>query len=116
MSCQFGLQWITWCYSHGSTPEVVKLIFIQRRAPVLRQRQVEYAMVSRSLLSFHVSVYLRMQSIPQPTMRRLMREINDLKNNPPEGIRITTNDDNLLDVTGIIEGPGVCFYGAFILQ
>lgn len=39
-------------------------------------------------------------------MRRLMREISELKNNPPEGIRIVTNEENILDVTGIIEGPG----------
>jgi ubiquitin-conjugating enzyme E2 S len=35
-----------------------------------------------------------------------MREISELKKSPPEGIRIATNDDNMLDVTGIIEGPG----------
>lgn len=39
-------------------------------------------------------------------MRRLMREISELKNSPPEGIRIVTNEENILDVTGIIEGPG----------
>ena len=39
-------------------------------------------------------------------MRRLMREIGNLKTNPPEGIRIVTSEDNMLDVTGIIEGPG----------
>lgn len=44
-------------------------------------------------------------------MRRLMREISELKNSPPEGIRIVTNEENILDVTGIIEGPGrvTCF-------
>lgn len=44
-------------------------------------------------------------------MRRLMREISELKNSPPEGIRIVTSDENILDVTGIIEGPGkaTCF-------
>jgi hypothetical protein len=41
-------------------------------------------------------------------MRRLMREITELKNSPPEGIRISTSEDNMLDVTGIIEGPGEC--------
>lgn len=40
-------------------------------------------------------------------MRRLMRELNGLKNDPPEGIRIVTSDENMLDLTGIIEGPGV---------
>ena len=39
-------------------------------------------------------------------MRRLMREISELQNSPPEGIRIQTSDEDMLDVTGIIEGPG----------
>lgn len=40
-------------------------------------------------------------------MRRLMRELAELQNNPPEGIRVVTSEDNMLDVTGIIEGPGM---------
>jgi ubiquitin-conjugating enzyme E2 S len=35
-----------------------------------------------------------------------MRELNDLRKNPPEGIRVQTNEEDMLDVTGIIEGPG----------
>ena len=35
-----------------------------------------------------------------------MRELKDLEKNPPEGIRIQTNDEDMLDVTGIVEGPG----------
>ena len=35
-----------------------------------------------------------------------MRELMELDRNPPEGIRVQTNDEDLLDVTGIIEGPG----------
>lgn len=40
-------------------------------------------------------------------MRRLMRELSELKSSPPEGIRIVTNEENILDVTGLIEGPGM---------
>lgn len=46
-------------------------------------------------------------------MRRLMREISELKNSPPEGIRIVTSEENILDVTGIIEGPGKSTYFRF---
>lgn len=35
-----------------------------------------------------------------------MKELNGLRTDPPEGIRVVTNEDNMLDVTGIIEGPG----------
>lgn len=43
-------------------------------------------------------------------MRRLMRELVQLKNEPPEGIRVSHPEDDMLDVTGIIEGPGECSY------
>lgn len=46
------------------------------------------------------------QSVQPMVMRRLMRELTELKKSPPEGIRVQTSEDNMLDVTGIIEGPG----------
>lgn len=46
------------------------------------------------------------QSVPPAVVRRIMRELKDLEKNPPEGIRIQTNDEDMLDVTGIVEGPG----------
>lgn len=39
-------------------------------------------------------------------MRRLMKEIAQLKTEPLEGIRVSSPDEDMLDVTGIIEGPG----------
>ena len=39
-------------------------------------------------------------------MRRLLKELAELQTNPPEGIRVVTNENNMLDVTGVIEGPG----------
>lgn len=39
-------------------------------------------------------------------MRRIMRELSELKKSPPEGIRIQTSEEDMLDVTGIIQGPG----------
>jgi ubiquitin-conjugating enzyme E2 S len=39
-------------------------------------------------------------------MRRLMRELKELRTSPPEGIRIQLNEESVLDVVGIIEGPG----------
>lgn len=46
------------------------------------------------------------QSLTPAVLRRLMRELSELQTNPPEGIRIVTSEDNMLDVTGIIQGPG----------
>ncbi|OBZ74806.1 Ubiquitin-conjugating enzyme E2 S [Grifola frondosa] len=53
-------------------------------------------------------------SVPPAVLRRLMRELHELRTNPPEGIRVVTNEDNMLDVTGIIEGPeGTPYAGGY---
>jgi hypothetical protein len=39
-------------------------------------------------------------------MRRLMRELKELRTNPPEGIRVQLSEESVLDLVGIIEGPG----------
>ncbi|KAL0952843.1 hypothetical protein HGRIS_007068 [Hohenbuehelia grisea] len=53
-------------------------------------------------------------SVPPAVLRRLMRELAELKKSPPECIRVQTSDDNFLDVTGIIEGPeGTPYAGGY---
>ncbi|KAG5644285.1 hypothetical protein DXG03_008771 [Asterophora parasitica] len=53
-------------------------------------------------------------SITAAAMRRIMRELTDLRKGPPEGIRIQTNEEDMLDVTGIIEGPeGTPYAGGY---
>jgi len=43
-----------------------------------------------------------------------MRELAELKKNPPEGIRVVTSEENMLDVTGIIQGPdGTPYAGGY---
>ncbi|TBU55182.1 ubiquitin-conjugating enzyme/RWD-like protein [Dichomitus squalens] len=43
-----------------------------------------------------------------------MRELSELRTNPPDGIRIVVNEDNMLDVTGIVEGPeGTPYAGGY---
>ena len=39
-------------------------------------------------------------------MRRLMRELKELRTSPPEGIRVQLSEESVLDLVGIIEGPG----------
>ena len=46
------------------------------------------------------------QSIPIPAMRRLMRELKELRTSPPEGIRVQLSEESMLDLVGIIAGPG----------
>ena len=49
-------------------------------------------------------------------MRRIMKELAELQTNPPEGIRVATNEHNMLDVTGIIKGPGMSLLLNFIVN
>jgi len=53
-------------------------------------------------------------SFSPAALRRVMRELAELKNNPPEGIRIQTSEEDMFDVTGIIEGPeGTPYAGGY---
>ncbi|TFY61630.1 hypothetical protein EVG20_g6976 [Dentipellis fragilis] len=53
-------------------------------------------------------------SVPPSVMRRIMRELAELRSSPPEGVRVAVNEDNMLDVTGIIEGPeGTPYAGGY---
>ncbi|TCD64853.1 hypothetical protein EIP91_003557 [Steccherinum ochraceum] len=53
-------------------------------------------------------------TVTPTAMRRLMREIAELQTNPPEGIRVVAGEDNMLDVTGIIQGPeGTPYAGGY---
>jgi hypothetical protein len=35
-----------------------------------------------------------------------MRELKELRTSPPEGIRVQLSEESVLDVVGIVEGPG----------
>ncbi|KAG8715619.1 hypothetical protein FRC08_010331 [Ceratobasidium sp. 394] len=46
--------------------------------------------------------------------RKIVKEISQLRSEPPEGIRVVTNEENMLDVTGIIAGPeGTPYAGGY---
>ncbi|KZT00392.1 uncharacterized protein LAESUDRAFT_732325 [Laetiporus sulphureus 93-53] len=53
-------------------------------------------------------------SVTPAVMRRLMRELTELQANPLDCIRVITNEDNMLDVVGIVEGPeGTPYAGGY---
>ncbi|GJE89154.1 ubiquitin-conjugating enzyme E2 [Phanerochaete sordida] len=71
--------------------------------------------VPRLCLSAFFSSPVPSANMPTPAvMRRLMRELTELQTNPSEGIRVSTAEDNMLDVTGIIQGPeGTPYAGGY---
>lgn len=56
-----------------------------------------------------LSIYLQVSNVenlsPQ-VIRSLAKEIADLCNDPPEGIKIFPNDEDITDIQAHIEGPG----------
>ena len=64
-------------------------------------------MVRAKFFFFQRERVIAKQKINSPTVvRRVMRELKDLEKNPPEGIRVRSSEEDILDLTGIIEGPG----------
>ncbi|KAF8312315.1 hypothetical protein DL93DRAFT_1317978 [Clavulina sp. PMI_390] len=53
-------------------------------------------------------------SLPPGAMRRLMKEVATLRTSPPEGLRIVTSEEDMLDLVGIIAGPeGTPYEGGY---
>jgi len=53
-------------------------------------------------------------SLAPGAMRRLMREVATLRTSPPDGLRIVTSDEDMLDIIGIIAGPeGTPYEGGY---
>jgi len=47
-------------------------------------------------------------------IRRIMKEIAELVQKPPEGIKVFQNEENISDVEAVIEGPaGTPYYGGY---
>jgi ubiquitin-conjugating enzyme E2 S len=46
------------------------------------------------------------ENLSPQIIRRLIKEMNDLVNEPPEGISVKFNDEDITDIQAYIEGPG----------
>lgn len=47
------------------------------------------------------------ENLSPQTIRRLVREQEELIKDPPEGIRIVVNDSDVTDIQAFIDGPGM---------
>lgn len=45
------------------------------------------------------------ENLSPQIIRRVVKEMQDLVANPPEGIKVQINDEDVTDIQGFIEGP-----------
>ena len=48
-----------------------------------------------------------MENLHPHIVRRVMREVTELSQDPPEGVKVILNEDDITDIQATIEGPGV---------
>ena len=46
------------------------------------------------------------ENLPPNVIRQLAKELKNLDQSPPEGIRVIVNDDDFTSICADIEGPG----------
>lgn len=46
------------------------------------------------------------ENLSPQIIRQVNKEIHDLANDPPEGIKLTINEEDITDIQAFIEGPG----------
>lgn len=49
------------------------------------------------------------QSLTPQALRLLSKEVVSLRNDPPEGVRIVVDEEDLTAMEGWVQGPGTCF-------
>lgn len=63
-------------------------------------------MVSYTQLHLSGFVLMITQFLTTHALRLLSREVVTLRNDPPEGVRIVVNEDDLSALEGWVQGPG----------
>ncbi|XP_046736063.1 ubiquitin-conjugating enzyme E2 S [Diprion similis] len=54
------------------------------------------------------------ENLSPQIIRRVVKEMNDLSTQPPEGIRVIINEEDVTDIQAVIEGPaGTPYAGGF---
>lgn len=50
------------------------------------------------------------ENLSPQIIRGIIKELHELANNPPEGIRVSINEADISDIQAFVEGPGIIFY------
>lgn len=72
---------------------------------------VLYTLSIFSLYSF--SQISNVENLSPQIIRRVAKEMTDLSAQPPEGIRVIINDEDVTDIQAVIEGPGELRFAQF---
>lgn len=48
-----------------------------------------------------------MENFSPQIIKQVAKELQELMTNPPEGIKVLANDDDITNIQATIEGPGV---------
>lgn len=46
------------------------------------------------------------ENLSPQTIRQVMKEMHEIANNSPEGIKVQLNDADVTDIQAILQGPG----------
>ena len=52
-----------------------------------------------------------MENLPPQVIRRVTKEVVGLSEDPPEGIKVYLNEEDITDIQATIEGPGASLHG-----
>jgi ubiquitin-conjugating enzyme E2 S len=56
------------------------------------------------------------ENLSPQIIRRVVKEMNDLVNDPPEGIKVNINDEDITDIQAYIEGPAGTPYAGGVFR
>jgi hypothetical protein len=56
------------------------------------------------------------ENLPPNVIRQLAKELKNLDQSPPEGIRVIVNDDDFTSISADIEGPGKVHLRGFDIE
>lgn len=51
-----------------------------------------------------------MENLPPQVIRRVTKEVVELAEDPPEGIKVYLNEEDITDIQATIEGPGASLH------
>jgi hypothetical protein len=93
-----------WCRAraHPDSPPAVK----RHPTLTLTHHGTSRRLPRTRLQDANTRVPLQTDSIPASSIRRIAKELNQLRASPPEGIRVVVNDEDISQFTAWVQGPG----------